>query len=214
MTSKLAYNGKPQWFDDLDHVIIPRGRIRVDRSEPIMVSFSEILPEMIATIVGVALGGMGALYNGRRQVNEVKQKRAKIFLKNLESEIAENMQVIDHALQTYLYTDYGKSFYLGSIAWDTATTSGDLADILGIDLADTIESQYRIFFRVRYYVDLMTQLWFAPVEIDGRAEIQEGFKNHIVTNLKQAGEHFAEVQLAIDEAKKAMILSGPAKSMR
>ncbi|MDG1114457.1 MAG: hypothetical protein P8N63_11885 [Pseudomonadales bacterium] len=214
MTSKLAYNGKPQWFDDLDHVIIPRVRIRVDRSEPIMVSFSEILPEMIATIVGVALGGMGALYNGRRQVNEVKQKRAKIFLKNLESEIAENMQVIDHALQTYLYTDYGKSFYLGSIAWDTATTSGDLADILGIDLADTIESQYRIFFRVRYYVDLMTQLWFAPVEIDGRAEIQEGFKNHIVTNLKQAGEHFAEVQLAIDEAKKAMILSGPAKSMR
>ena len=214
MTSKLAYNGKPQWFDDLDHVIIPRVRIRVDRSESIMVSFSEILPEMIATIVGVALGGMGALYNGRRQVNEVKQKRAKIFLKNLESEIAENMQVIDHALQTYLYTDYGKSFYLGSIAWDTATTSGDLADILGIDLADTIESQYRIFFRVRYYVDLMTQLWFAPVEIDGRAEIQEGFKNHIVTNLKQAGEHFAEVQLAIDEAKKAMILSGPAKSMR
>ena len=214
MTSKLAYNGKPQWFDDLDHVIIPRVRIRVDRSERIMVSFSEILPEMIATIVGVALGGMGALYNGRRQVNEVKQKRAKIFLKNLESEIAENMQVIDHALQTYLYTDYGKSFYLGSIAWDTATTSGDLADILGIDLADTIESQYRIFFRVRYYVDLMTQLWFAPVEIDGRAEIQEGFKNHIVTNLKQAGEHFAEVQLAIDEAKKAMILSGPAKSMR
>ncbi|MBT3462702.1 MAG: hypothetical protein HOM69_08175 [Gammaproteobacteria bacterium] len=179
-----------------------------------MVSFSEVLPEMIATIVGVALGGMGALYNGRRQVNEVKQKRAKIFLKNLESEIAENMQVIDLALHTYLDTEYGKSFYLGSIAWDTATTSGDLADILGIELADTIESQYRIFFRVRYYVDLMTQLWFAPVEIDGRAEIQEGFKNHIVTNLKQAGEHFAEVQLAIDEAKKGMILSGPAKSMR
>ena len=179
-----------------------------------MVSFSEVLPEMIATIVGVALGGMGALYNGRRQVNEVKQKRAKIFLKNLESEIAENMQVIDLALHTYLDTEYGKSFYLGSIAWDTATTSGDLADILGIELADTIESQYRIFFRVRYYVDLMTQLWFAPVEIDGRAEIQEGFKNHIVTNLKQAGEHFVEVQLAIDEAKKGMILSGPAKSMR
>ena len=190
------------------------GVIRVDRSERIMISLSEVLPEMIATIVGVALGGMGALYNGRRQVNEVKQKRAKIFLKNLESEIAENMQVIDLALHTYLDTEYGKSFYLGSIAWDTATTSGDLADILGIELADTIESQYRIFFRVRYYVDLMTQLWFAPVEIDGRAEIQEGFKNHIVTNLKQAGEHFAEVQLAIDEAKKGMILSGPAKSMR
>ena len=121
-----------------------------------MISLSEVLPEMIATIVGVALGGMGALYNSRRQVNDVKQKRAKIFLKNLESEIAENMQVVNLALNSYLYTDYGKSFYLGSIAWDTATSSGDLADILGIELADTIENQYRIFFRVRYYVDLMT----------------------------------------------------------
>ena len=44
-----------------------------------MISISEVLPEMIATIVGVGLGGMGALYNSRRQVNEVKQKRAKIF---------------------------------------------------------------------------------------------------------------------------------------
>ena len=64
----------PQWFDDLDHVIILVRRHRVDRSEHIMISFSEVLPEMIATIVGVALGGMGALYNSRRQVNEVKQK--------------------------------------------------------------------------------------------------------------------------------------------
>ena len=100
---------------------------------------------------------------------------------------------------------------MGSIAWDSATVTSDLADVLGIELADTIKSQYRIFFRVRYYVDLMTQLWFAPVEIDGRVEIQEGFKNHIVTNLQQAGEHFSEVQLAIDEAKGAMTLSKPAK---
>lgn len=188
--------------------------MRVYRSESIMISISEVLPEMIATIVGVGLGGMGALYNSRRQVNEVKEKRAKIFLKNLESEIAENIQVVNLALHTYLYTDYGKSFYLGSIAWDTATASGDLADILGIDLADTIENQYRIFFRLRYYVDLMTQLWFAPTEIDGRAEIQEGFKNHIITNLKQAAEHFSEVQVAIDEAKKLIAVRDPASGER
>ena len=53
----------------------------------------------------------------------------------------------------------------------------------------------------------MTQLWFAPVEIDGRAEIQEGFKIHIINNLNQAREHFSEVQSAIDKAKKAMIHS-------
>lgn len=169
-----------------------------------MISLSEFLPEMIATIVGVALGGMGAVYSSRRQVKEIKRKRAKIFLKNLESEIAENMQVIEVAYQTYTSSDHGRSFFLGSIAWDTATVRGDLADVLGLELADSIENQYRIFFRIRYYVDLMTQLWFAPVEIDGRPEIQEGFKNHIIKNLNQAREHFSEVQAAIDEAKKAM----------
>lgn len=169
-----------------------------------MTSLSEFLSEMIATIVGVALGGMGAVYSSRRQVKEIKRKRAKIFLKNLESEIAENMQVIEVAYQTYTSSDHGRSFFLGSIAWDTATVRGDLADVLGLELADSIENQYRIFFRIRYYVDLMTQLWFAPVEIDGRAEIQEGFKNHIIKNLNQAREHFSEVQAAIDEAKKAM----------
>ena len=67
-----------------------------------MISLSEFLPEMIATIVGVALGGMGAVYSSRRQVKEIKRKRAKIFLKNLESEIAENMQVIEVAHQKFL----------------------------------------------------------------------------------------------------------------
>ena len=186
----------------------------VDLRVHIMISFSEFLPEMIATIVGVALGGMGAIYSSRRQLKAVKKKRAEIFLKNLESEIAENMQVIELAYQTYISSDHGKSFFLGSIAWDTATVTGDLEDVLGLDLADSIENQYRIFFRLRYYVDLMTQLWFAPVEIDGRAEIQEGFKTHIINNLNQAREHFSEVQSAIDKAKKAMIHSEFAKSTR
>jgi hypothetical protein len=204
---------QPKW----PQTIVPGGLMRlitllflgftcVDLRVHIMISFSEFLPEMIATTVGVALGGMGAIYSSRRQLKAVKKKRAEIFLKNLESEIAENMQVIELAYQTYISSDHGKSFFLGSIAWDTATVTGDLAD--------SIENQYRIFFRLRYYVDLMTQLWFAPVEIDGRAEIQEGFKIHIINNLNQAREHFSEVQSAIDKAKKAMIHSEFAKSTR
>jgi hypothetical protein len=204
---------QPKW----PQTIVPGGLMRlitllflgftcVDLRVHIMISFSEFLPEMIATIVGVALGGMGAIYSSRRQLKAIKKKRAEIFLKNLESEIAENMQVIELAYQTYISSDHGKSFFLGSIAWDTATVTGDLAD--------SIENQYRIFFRLRYYVDLMTQLWFAPVEIDGRAEIQEGFKIHIINNLNQAREHFSEVQSAIDKAKKAMIHSEFAKSTR
>ena len=139
-----------------------------------MISLSEFLRELIATIAGVALGGMGAIYRSRRQINETKKKRTGIFLKNLESEIAENIQVIELAHVMYLSSDHGKSVFLGSIAWDTATVRGDLADVLGLNLADSIENQYRIFFTLRFYVDLMTQLWFAPVEIDGRVGIQEG----------------------------------------
>jgi hypothetical protein len=37
---------------------------------------------------------------------------------------------------------------------------------------------------------------------------------HVIKNLNQAREHFLEVQVAIDKAKKAMTLSEPAKSMR
>lgn len=85
-----------------------------------------------------------------------------------------------------------------------ATIKGHLADVLGIELADKIENQYRIFFRLRYYVDLMTQLWFAPTEIDGRSEIQEGFRNHIISNLQQAMETYPAVQAAIVEAKNSM----------
>lgn len=169
-----------------------------------MISLSEFLPEMIATIIGVALGGMGALYNSRRQFNEMKRKRARIFLKNLESEIKENMQQIEAALPIYLDADHGRSFFLGTIAWSTATTRGDLADVLGMELADLVENQYRIFFKIRYYVDLMTRLWFTTPEADGRGEIQQGFNHHIVSNLQAAMAHLPEIQRAIDEAKQSM----------
>ena len=68
------------------------------------------------------------------------------------------------------------------------TIKGHLADVLGIELADKIENQYRIFFRLSYYMDLMTQLWFAPKEIDDRAEIQEGFRIHFISILQQGME--------------------------
>ena len=170
-----------------------------------MISLSDFLPEMIATIIGVALGGMGALYNSRRQFNEIKRQRARIFLKNLESEIKENMQLVELALQNYLEVDHGRSFFLGSIAWDTATIKGDLVDVLGIELADKTENQYRIFLRLSYYMDLMTQLWFGPTEIDDRSEIQGGFRIHVISILQQAMKTYPVVQAAIVETKNSMV---------
>jgi hypothetical protein len=38
-------------------------------------------------------------------------------------------------------------------------------------LTDVISSQYALLVRIRYYVDLLTRLWFAPAEIQGYEEI-------------------------------------------
>jgi len=73
-----------------------------------------------------------------------------------------------------------------------------------MELADLVENQYRIFFKIRYYVDLMTRLWFTTPEVDGRGEIQRGFNHHIVSNLQAAMAHLPEIQRAIDEAKQSM----------
>ena len=70
--------------------------------------------------------------------------------------------------------------------WEAATAGGDLPEIIGYELADKIEDQYSILLRLRYYVDLMTKLWFAPDDIEGYANIQDGFRGHILRALREA----------------------------
>ncbi len=168
-----------------------------------MLSIAEILPEMIATIVGVAIGGMGALYNNRRQSNVFKRNRAMILLKNIDNELRESAKTIVDAKEAFQAARFGKSFYLSSIAWDTATKVGDLAHVIGVELADVVENQYGICFRLRYYVELMTQLWLAPLEIDGRFEIQEGFRKQILKDLELWLARYPEVEtLVLSEIKR------------
>jgi hypothetical protein len=177
-----------------------------------MFDFSEILPEMIATIVGVGIGGMGALYNSRRRNSVFKLHRAKILLKNLEQELKANMVVIADAKIAYQNNHYGKSFYLNSNAWDTATSGGDLALVLGVELADAIEAQYGIYFRLRYYVDLMTQLWFASTEIDGRQEIEDGLRTHILADLDLCVVGYSAVLNAITDKTETILSDKRLKS--
>jgi hypothetical protein len=177
-----------------------------------VLDFSEILPEMIATIVGVGIGGMGALYNSRRRNSVFKLHRAKILLENLEQELCANMAVIDDAKKAYQNNHYGKSFYLNSNAWDTATGGGDLALVLGVELADAIEKQYGIYFRLRYYVDLMTQLWFASTEIDGRQEIEDGLRAHVLSDLDLCILGYPAVLDAITEKTETILSDKRLKS--
>jgi len=169
--------------------------------------FYEALPEMIATLIGVVVGGVGALYiDSRRELNN-KKKRARIILHDIFGELEDNFFALQTAMKAYEETEYGKSFYISAIAWETATTGGDLPDIIGIELADIIENQYSILLRLAYYVDLMTRLWFAPDSVGGKKEMQQGFRQHILDGLQEAIEYHPFVIQNITEAQKKLRLS-------
>jgi hypothetical protein len=86
----------------------------------------------------------------------------------------------------------------------TATTGGDLPDIIGFELADIIENQYSILQNLAYYVNLMTQLWFASDSIEGKKEMQEGFRKNIINSLQEAIEYHPYVIQKITESQKTL----------
>ena len=164
--------------------------------------FYQALPEMIATLIGVVVGGVGALYINRKQEQSTKKKRAKIILYNIFGELEDNFIAMRKAKPAYEDTPFGKSFYIKTIAWQTATTGGDLPDIIGFELADTIENQYSILQNLGYYVDLMTQLWFAPDSIEGKKDMREGFRRHIINGLQEAINYHPHVIQKITDSRK------------
>jgi hypothetical protein len=166
--------------------------------------FYEALPEMIATLIGVVVGGVGALYIDSQRALSNKKKRAQIILHDIFGELEDNYHSLQTALKVYDETSYGKSFYISTIAWETATTGGSLPDIIGIELADIIENQYSILMSLVYYVDLMTRLWFAPDSIEGKKEMQEGFRQHILDGLQEAIEYHPFVIKKITETQKKL----------
>lgn len=164
----------------------------------------QAIPEMIATLIGVVVGGLGALYIDRIREQSNQRKRARIILHNIYGELEDNYHALLNARPAYEETRYGKSFYISTIAWKTATTGGELPEIIGYELADIIENQYAILLRLVYYVDLMTRLWFAHDSIDGKSEMQDGFRNHIVNGLQEAIEYHPYVIKKISETQKKL----------
>jgi len=159
---------------------------------------------MIATLIGVVVGGVGALYIDSRRELSNKKKRAEIILYNIFGELEDNFLTLEKAKPAYEETDYGKSFHISTIAWKTATTGGDLPDIIGFELADIIENQYSILQSLGYYVNLMTQLWFAPDSIEGKKDMQEGFRKHIINGLQEAIKYHPWVIQKITETQKTL----------
>lgn len=151
-----------------------------------LVLSGELIAEAVLTLVGIFAGSLAALaldrWNERRQM----RRRAKSVLHSLLQELRDNYKALQDAKPAYANTPWGRSFYLSTVTWETAGAGGDLPDIIGGELADAIASQYALFVRIRYHVDLLTRLWFAPADIPGYDDIRQGFRQAILDAMNQA----------------------------
>ena len=143
--------------------------------------FWELLPELIATLVGVVVGTFVAIRIDRVAAHHKKLQRKQITLLNIKQELEQNYTTVSSVLDDYKNTPYGKGIYVSTIAWETSVTHGDLQEIIGSKLSDVIENQYSRLLSLRYYVDLLTTLWFSPKDIDGYQEIRREFRRKIIT---------------------------------
>jgi hypothetical protein len=155
---------------------------------------------MIATLVGIFVGTLAALAADRYNERRRKRQRAGVILRSLVKELEENHATLKAVKPAYQRTAWGKSFYLSTIAWETALASGDLPAIIGDGLTDAFSSQYALLVRIRYHVGLLTQLWFAPAEIEGREDIRKGLTKSILDAMNQAINQHPEV---LAEARRA-----------
>jgi hypothetical protein len=165
----------------------------------------DIAAQTIASLVGVFVGALAALAADRRGRHHRQRQRARTLLRILGQELTENHETLQAVKSAYGSTSWGKSFYLSTISWENALASGDLHEILGYELSDHLAVQYGWLARIRYYVDLMTRLWFAPQGIAAYQEIQRGFREAIVAAMEKAetGYHEAMRHIRAEEAKLA-----------
>jgi hypothetical protein len=162
----------------------------------------DIVVQSIASLVGVFVGALAALATNRHAIRNRQRQRARTLLRILSQELTENYETLQAVKPAYESTAWGKSFYLSTISWETALASGDLPEILGYELADHLAVQYGWLARIRYYVDLMTRLWFAPQGIVAYEEIQKGFRQAIVAAMEKAETGHHEVMRHISREEK------------
>jgi hypothetical protein len=161
---------------------------------------SGILVETIATLIGIFVGTLSALVIDRWNQRRRLRRQARVVLRSLSQELSENFKSIQNARPAYASTPWGKSFYVSTVAWETALAGGDLPNTIGFGLTDLISAQYALLARMRYYVDLLTQLWFTPQDIPSRDEIRHGFHKAITETMSKAIRQHTSVMRQIEQA--------------
>jgi len=166
---------------------------------PSLIIPADLVTQTLATLIGIFIGTFSALTIDRYNERARKRRRAKIVLRSLAHELRANYRMLEGVKAAYQNTAWGRSFYISTTAWETALASGDLPDVIGSELTDLVSDQYALFFRIRYYVDLLTRLWFAPNDIQGYEEMRGGFRKAIVETMTQALKQQPDVMRHIGE---------------
>ncbi len=162
----------------------------------------EALPELIATLVGVAVGGVGALFANRRAELFRKRKRAEIVLRNISQELLDGYNAMKAALPAFEQASGGVNFYISTIAWETAVASGDLPEIIGFELADEIENQYSTLFHLRYYLEQFSAVTLAAADTPGQATLKQSYRGAIIKGLKAAMQRHPAVIARIEAEQR------------
>jgi hypothetical protein len=142
-----------------------------------------LFTETVAALIGIFVGTLLALAVDRANERRRNRHRAKAIWRSLSQELNENFNTLQSVRSAFVSNPFGKSF---TVAWETALYAGDLPDIIGDDLTDSLSDQYSLLVRIRYYVDLLTRLWFSPDTIPGYADKQRGFNQAIVEAMTKA----------------------------
>jgi len=159
----------------------------------------QAIPELIATVVGVSLGGFFAFAAERHRERGRRNKLAVTVLRSISQELRTNHEVTTSVLPHFETTRFGKSYFLYTSVWDTVLSTDELADIIGYRLADIIAAHYGLLAKLRYYGDLLVHVWLAPSNIEGYAKISAGFHKIIVQTLTDAIENHPRVMAQIEK---------------
>jgi hypothetical protein len=159
----------------------------------------EALPELIATLIGVAVGGTLAFASENIRERRLMNRKAFLVLRSLAREMRDNYKVMVDVLPHYETTPYGKSFFLNTSVWETALSSEHLPEVIGFALADTIAYHYGILDRLRYYGDLLIKVWLTTDEVEGYPAIRAGFREIIIDSLQQAIANHPHVLREIED---------------
>lgn len=159
-----------------------------------------LLTETISALIGIFVGTLLALAVDRSNEHRRQRRRARVIVRSLSQELTEDFNTLQSVRVAYLTTPFGKSFYINTVAWETALSGGELADLMGDDLADLLANQYARLIRIRYYVDLLTRLWLAPTEIPGYEDIRRGFTQTILDSLTETINHHGPLMDSLNRA--------------